>query len=221
MACVICGGVTPLPKPRGKSPKYCSDDCRRQARRNQREEFVANNPELARARNRAKVTKWRKTKPQSFQASRRKHYSEHREEIIVHRRKHRADNLEQFRSYGRQKYDQNRDKIRSQRKSNYLEREHLRATNQRGASRRRARLLAVLVDDIDPRVVFERDKGVCGICLTPVDPSSRWEVDHIMPISKGGLHAYVNVQLAHRKCNRSKSARLPTGQPSLFQVIAI
>jgi 5-methylcytosine-specific restriction endonuclease McrA len=66
----------------------------------------------------------------------------------------------------------------------------------------------VFVDDVDPRVVFERDKGVCGICLTPVDPASKWEIDHIVPISKGGPHAYANVQLSHRRCNRSKSARL-------------
>jgi 5-methylcytosine-specific restriction endonuclease McrA len=213
--CVICGDVTPRPKPRGQAPKYCSDDCRLHARRNQREAFVAANPELARARNRAKVTKWRKTKPQSFKAYRGKHYSEHRDAIISQRRQHRADNLEQFRFYGRQRYNQNRDKIRSQRKANYSEREHLRAANQRGAARRRARLLAVFVDDIDPRAVFDRDKGVCGICLSPVDPSSRWEIDHIIPISKGGAHAYANVQLSHRRCNRSKSARLPAGAPDV------
>lgn len=91
--------------------------------------------------------------------------------------------------------------------------EHVRAIGRRHASTRRAIKKLVFVEDVDPRVVFERDKGVCGICLELVDPSSPWEIDHIIPISKGGPHSYANVQLSHRRCNRSKSARLPVAVP--------
>ena len=38
---------------------------------------------------------------------------------------------------------------------------------------------------------------ICG----PMYPS----IDHIYPVSKGGMHAWNNVQLAHRKCNTYKS----------------
>ena len=77
----------------------------------------------------------------------------------------------------------------------------------------------VFVEHVDPKVVFARDKGMCGICKSSVAPDSKWEVDHVIPISKGGAHSYDNVQLSHRKCNRAKWASLPKGQPTLFQVV--
>lgn len=33
-------------------------------------------------------------------------------------------------------------------------------------------------------------------------------VDHIVPLAKGGLHSWDNVQLAHFKCNTLKGARV-------------
>jgi 5-methylcytosine-specific restriction endonuclease McrA len=83
-----------------------------------------------------------------------------------------------------------------------------RANGRRRRGTRRAIEKRVFVEAVDSRTVFERDKGQCGICMKPVDPASNWEIDHIMPISKGGPHSYANVQLAHRKCNRSKAARV-------------
>lgn len=75
---------------------------------------------------------------------------------------------------------------------------------------RRARKMKAFVEAVDPQVVFERDKGVCGICMKTVDLASDWEVDHVMPLSRGGLHSYDNVQLSHRACNRSKAAKVPS-----------
>ena len=77
------------------------------------------------------------------------------------------------------------------------------------AAKRKAIKHSVFVEAIVAQVVFDRDKGMCGICTKAVDPATDWEIDHIIPISKGGLHAYANVQLSHRKCNRAKAARMP------------
>jgi 5-methylcytosine-specific restriction endonuclease McrA len=33
-------------------------------------------------------------------------------------------------------------------------------------------------------------------------------VDHIVPIMRGGVHSYANVQLAHPRCNRMKGAKI-------------
>lgn len=57
-------------------------------------------------------------------------------------------------------------------------------------------------------MVLELADGVCGICGGDVDPFD-FEVDHIVPVSKGGFHNYENVQPSHRRCNRAKSANLP------------
>jgi len=62
--------------------------------------------------------------------------------------------------------------------------------------------------------VFERDGWVCGLCDTPVDPSLNYpdrmsvSLDHIVPVSLGGMHSMANVQCAHLFCNLSKNNRV-------------
>ena len=58
--------------------------------------------------------------------------------------------------------------------------------------------------------IFVRDKGICQICGMPVHPvkniDKNWDgtVDHIIPLSEGGMHSMSNCQLAHRICNSLK-----------------
>lgn len=83
------------------------------------------------------------------------------------------------------------------------------------------RYKGITVDsDISIESVALKDKNVCQLCGSPVDWND-YEVvngtticgnmypsiDHITPISLGGLHAWDNVQLAHRICNSMKSNR--------------
>jgi 5-methylcytosine-specific restriction endonuclease McrA/biotin operon repressor len=68
---------------------------------------------------------------------------------------------------------------------------------------RRARFAGQYVERVESLVVLERADGVCGICGGDVDPT-RFHVDHIVPLSKGGVHAYSNVQVAHPSCNVRK-----------------
>lgn len=64
--------------------------------------------------------------------------------------------------------------------------------------------------------VYQRDKGICGICHQPVDKDIDWEVDHIVPLCKGGEDAYFNVQLAHGTCNVRKGGRVLLENNSSF-----
>lgn len=70
---------------------------------------------------------------------------------------------------------------------------------------------------ISLRAVCERDGGHCYICGSLVDwddytlekgkkvvHSKYPSVDHVRPISKGGLHSWDNVRLAHFGCNSRK-----------------
>ncbi len=57
------------------------------------------------------------------------------------------------------------------------------------------------------REIFERDGWVCHLCGKPV-PDRKYEardddptLDHLTPVSKGGLHVRENVKLAHNRCN--------------------
>jgi 5-methylcytosine-specific restriction endonuclease McrA len=76
----------------------------------------------------------------------------------------------------------------------------------------------VAADRIDPIKVFERDRWRCQLCgcSTPerlrgqmVDHAP--ELDHIVPLARGGAHTWSNVQCACRRCNGEK-ADTPRGQ---------
>ncbi len=67
--------------------------------------------------------------------------------------------------------------------------------------------------------IKQRDNYACRYCGVSVaaEPHLLLEVDHIIPISQGGLSVPENLQALWWKCNRSKGARLPqgyTGEPS-------
>lgn len=74
-------------------------------------------------------------------------------------------------------------------------------------------------DDIDPVFVLQRDNFMCGICGEKIYPRHKWphplspSIDHIVPLSRGGLHSFDNVQASHKTCNLRKGNRpLPKGK---------
>ena len=58
--------------------------------------------------------------------------------------------------------------------------------------------------------IKERDKYTCCQCGNSVEkePNLLLEIDHIVPIAKGGLTKEDNLQRLCWKCNRSKGAKL-------------
>jgi 5-methylcytosine-specific restriction endonuclease McrA len=67
---------------------------------------------------------------------------------------------------------------------------------------RRARKRDQFLEKVDAVTVYEMHGGRCGICGEFIDGA--FHVDHIRPLSNGGLHAYINVQPAHALCNMRK-----------------
>jgi hypothetical protein len=87
-----------------------------------------------------------------------------------------------------------------------------------GKAKRQARLAAATIEDVDPYVVFTRDRWRCRLCGVKTPRAKRGtydddapELDHIIPIAKKGEHSYRNTQCACRACNIKKSDR-PMGQ---------
>ena len=87
--------------------------------------------------------------------------------------------------------------------------------NQSHDTKRRILITSNMIDkDISVEGIFRRDKGICQICGKPcnyndfiikdgtfIAGGDYPSVDHIVPLSKGGEHSWVNVRLAHRRCN--------------------
>jgi HNH endonuclease len=78
-----------------------------------------------------------------------------------------------------------------------------------------------VVENVNPIEVFERDGWRCQLCGVKTPRKLRGtyddmapELDHILPISKGGEHSYINTQCACRKCNGLKGD-VPLGQMRL------
>lgn len=87
-------------------------------------------------------------------------------------------------------------------------------------ARRRARQIGS--EAVDPIAVFERDGWRCQLCRrktrrdhrglkTPLSP----ELDHIIPLARGGEHTYRNTQCLCYPCNSAKGAKA-LGQLRMF-----
>lgn len=74
---------------------------------------------------------------------------------------------------------------------------------------------ALSAESVDPIAILNRDSWRCYLCgvHTPKElrgtyESNAPEVDHVVPLSKGGLHAESNLRCACRSCNRLKSDKV-------------
>lgn len=56
--------------------------------------------------------------------------------------------------------------------------------------------------------IFARDNYTCTYCG---ERGRKLQCDHIVPVSKGGLHGEDNLTTACEPCNRSKGAKLLSG----------
>lgn len=88
--------------------------------------------------------------------------------------------------------------------------------NKKAAKQRRdLRYEGAFVEYIDIELLYFRDHGRCQLCGRKLNKklignyknNNAPTVDHIIPLAKGGLHEYRNVQLACRYCNSMKGAK--------------
>lgn len=65
--------------------------------------------------------------------------------------------------------------------------------------------------------IMRRDNYTCKICglSTREEPNLLLEIDHIMPVSRGGLTTEANLQTLCWKCNRKKGSKIKTSQDLL------
>ena len=83
-----------------------------------------------------------------------------------------------------------------------MTKEEFLAAARKYTAARRARELKAFVENVVPTAVYQMHGGMCGICKEFI--VGDFHVDHIKPLSKGGLHCYANMQPAHPACNLSK-----------------
>lgn len=99
--------------------------------------------------------------------------------------------------------------------SNECKKQAIKIINANYKHKTRLRKWATVYQYINPIKVFNRDKWHCKLCGVSTPKSMRGtialnapELDHIIPLSKGGSHTYTNVQCLCRSCNNIKSDKL-------------
>ena len=74
-------------------------------------------------------------------------------------------------------------------------------SHKRRQQKRDGKITAEQISDL-----FEKQKGTCVVCKCPL---TKYQIDHILPLSKGGNHSIDNVQLLCPTCNRNKCNKDP------------
>lgn len=118
-------------------------------------------------------------------------YWAHRDHHLSHAKQWRRENMERRRAYVRHWNDKNREKVR-QYQQNYKARK-------RGASDGPLTIAAW-------RLIQMTFRSKCVYCGNAVP---RLEQDHVIPLSRGGMHAPGNVVPACRTCNATKIYNSP------------
>lgn len=146
-------------------------------------------------KNAAYTADWRARNPDLVKAKYAKYRAENRERCNAATRKWRTENKDRMKTLNAKWHSENRDRVRS------------KVQRRRAIRKGRTEIIAEV---IEPQKVFQRDGWRCGRCGKKVnkrlkypDPKSA-SLDHIVPLSAGGDHTYVNVQLAHLRCNLEK-----------------
>lgn len=149
---------------------------------------------------------WRESHRDASRAKDKRHYVRHHSKELRRTANYYARHCERLKAAAVARRLAN---LEAHRARDKRYRQKSKSKEQRAAiqSNRNARQRAVFVEHVDRGQVFVRDGGICGICGTPVERSVA-TIDHVIPMSKGGKHEYANVQIAHRRCNERKGAKL-------------
>ena len=135
------------------------------------------------------------------------YYRANREKLIAYWAEYREKYPEKVIAAQRAAYARDPEKHRAY--SRRYRKENPEVVRQLNEKRRSLERGAQVSERINRRVVWEREGGRCHICDKHV-PYKRATLDHLIPLSKGGDHTYLNVRIAHGPCNSRRGAgRLP------------
>lgn len=155
-----------------------------------------------------------------------RHYRElHREQIIEREKRYNAVNKAVLAEQKKRYYIANKTEIaqrmriyqviNASERAEYAKlynKTHLAEGRARGAKRRAAKRLAIPVGaDLSAiKLIYKPAAGEkCFHCGKPITKKCGRHVDHLIPLSKGGLHCAENLVVSCATCNLNKHSKLP------------
>lgn len=135
----------------------------------------------------------------------REYYRANREKKLAQNAAWREANPDRFKSLIDKNYRDNRDarlvQIKEYRKT-ADGRSMMKASNANVRAKRWGCSGDISAEGV--RRAYSESGGRCAICA---DTPPRWEIDHIIPLSKGGPNTRHNIQITCIRCNRSKGTK--------------
>ena len=152
--------------------------------------------------NREKKKKYYQENHEKILERRKQHYQENREKIIEQQKQYRKENREQILEQKRQYHQANREKFAEWRKQyQQANPEKCRAYNQKRRALRRKAAGNATAAEIQARFDYYGNRCYyCG-CDGPM------QIEHRIPLSRGGTHYPANIVPACQSCNCSKSTK--------------
>jgi len=136
----------------------------------------------------------------------RQYKQDHKEEIMRWRQDHKEEIAIQHRQY----CQEHKEEIVIQRKQ-YYQTPTGRDVTRKATKKRRALKLGVEYEKFSDREIFERDNYICQLCGVKTRPDLKNKyhplypnLDHIVPLTKGGAHTKLNTQCLCHQCNSKK-----------------
>ena len=143
-------------------------------------------------KNLARALAWAEKYPERAAAIKAEWANDNREKVLELNRKWRDNNKEKVKESNANWGKRNRDKTR------------IHCHNRRERTRKNGGMLSS--DIVNKLLALQRGKCACG-CGQSL--CTKYHIDHIVPISKGGRNEDSNVQLLRDTCNLSKGGRDP------------
>lgn len=201
--CKVCSAET---------ARYATGECKPcHARR--AAEYRARNPEARKAAD----AKWREANRDKLRAYHAEWTENNPENVKKSKRAYYVANADKWKAY----YEANIDRIRAYKSELYAA--DPAKEKQRVAEWIAANPDAVRVHSQNRRArevgaggklsrglaekLFKLQRGLCACCKQPLGDD--YQLDHIVPVARGGPNVDANIQLLRRKCNNQKRARHP------------
>ena len=84
-------------------------------------------------------------------------------------------------------------------------------TQRKSCQVNRCKKQGAYVEHVDPLELYNEQSGLCYICFNEFS-FKNMEMDHVIPLSKGGKHQLSNVKMCCARCNKSKGAKIITSE---------
>jgi len=190
--------------------KSCHNLCQKQRYQNNKEKIIAYQKQ------------YQKNNKEKIKVRKKQYYQNNKEKDATQKKQYYHENREKILAYHRQYQKNNRKEIATY-KEQYYQTPKGKEIRQKGKHKRRALKAKTFYESFNPIEVFKRDNYRCQHCGKKTRPDYKNQyhplypnLDHILPLSKGGNHTRLNTQCLCHKCNTVKNNKENNEQLRMF-----